>query len=200
MEALPPDAVQPPDRATWRKWLVQNHDRSKGVWLVRYKTATGKPRVEYNDAVEEALCFGWIDGQAKTLDTTRSMVWFAPRKPRSVWAKSNKERVERLVAAGLMHPAGLVKVEQAKADGSWSLLDAAENLEIPADLAEALAANPPAAAHFATFPPSVRKMIIGWILLAKRPETRAARVAETARLARENIRVTDERGRRREGR
>jgi uncharacterized protein YdeI (YjbR/CyaY-like superfamily) len=191
MAALPPSSIQPQGRAAWREWLEEHYDRSTGVWLVRYKRPTGKPRIDYEDAVEEALCFGWIDSTARTLDDKRSMIWFAPRKPKSVWATSNKKRVERLLAAGLMHPVGLAKVELAKADGSWNLLDSAENLEIPADLAAALAAYPSARANFEAFPASVKKMILGWIRLAKRAETRAARVSETARLASEGIRVNE---------
>lgn len=195
MTTLPPDAIQPENRAAWREWLERNHDRSTGIWLVSYKRATGKPRVEYEDAVEEALCFGWIDSTARRLDDERSMQRFTPRKSKTVWAASNKRRVERLLAAGLTRPAGLAKVEQAKADGSWSLLDSAENLEIPADLAAALAAYPPASTNFDAFPDSAKKSILGWIELAKRVETRAARVNETARLASQGIRVNEWRSR-----
>jgi uncharacterized protein YdeI (YjbR/CyaY-like superfamily) len=189
MTILPPDAIQPENRATWRRWLEEHHEQSTGVWLVRYKRHTEKPRIEYEDAVEEALAFGWIDSTARTLDDERSMIRFTPRRPRTGWAASNKKRVERLLAAGLMHPAGLAKVEMAKADGSWELLDSAENLEIPADLETALAAYPPARANFDAFPPSVRKMTLGWIQLAKRADTRAARVSEVARLAGQGLHV-----------
>lgn len=191
MTDLPPDAVHPEDRAAWRRWLAENHGRSPGVWLVRYKRQTGKPRIAYDDAVEEALAFGWIDSIARTIDDERSMVRFTPRKPRTAWAASNKKRVQRLFAAGLMHPAGLAKVEQAKADGSWELLDTAENLEIPADLEAALAAYPSARANFDAFPPSVQKMAIAWILVARRAGTRAARVNRTARLASEGRRINE---------
>jgi len=186
---LPPEAVQPQGRAAWRRWLDEHHEQSPGVWLVRYKKTTGKPRIEYEDAVEEALAFGWIDSTARPLDDERSMIRFTPRKPRTGWAASNKKRVERLLAAGLMHPAGLAKVELAKADGSWELLDSAENLEIPADLEAALAAYPSARANFDAFPATVRKMTLGWIQLARRADTRAARVSETARLASEGLRI-----------
>jgi uncharacterized protein YdeI (YjbR/CyaY-like superfamily) len=195
MPALPPGAIQPLCRADWRRWLEEYHERAAGVWLVRYKKPTGKPRIEYEDAVEEALCFGWIDSTAHTLDSERSMIRFAPRKPGSVWAASNKRRVERLLVAGLMRPQGLAKVERAKADGSWNLLDPAEDLEIPPDLAAAFAAYPSARANFEAFPASVRKMTIGWLQLAKRPETRAARVDEVARLAEEGIRIDRRNGR-----
>ena len=117
------------------------------------------------------------------------MLWFAPRKPGTGWSRHNKERIERLMAAGKMAPAGLAKVEAAKRDGSWNALDAVEALEVPDDLVQALAARPPAAQHFDTFPRSVKRGILEWISNAKKPETRAARIEETARLAAENRRA-----------
>ncbi|MHB1132363.1 MAG: YdeI/OmpD-associated family protein [Chloroflexota bacterium] len=180
---VPPNAVQPASRAEWRAWLEKNHGRKEGVSLVYYRKAAGKPQLVYDEAVEEALCFGWIDGRAGKLDDERSLLWFSPRRPGSGWAKSNKERVARLTAAGLMAPAGLVKVEAAKADGSWSLLDAVEALEMPPDLERALAGNPLARQNFDAFSRSVKRGILYWIVSAKRPETRARRVAETVRLA-----------------
>lgn len=189
MAEPPENSVHPLTRAEWRAWLEQHHGRAEGVWLVSYKQATGKPRVTYDEAVEEALCFGWVDSKGNKLDEERSMLWFAPRKLGSGWSRPNKERVERLIAAGLMTPAGMAKIEAAKADGSWSLLDAVENLEIPPDLAEALDAYPPAATNFAAFPPSAKRAILQWIVQAKTPATRAKRIAETARLAQENKRA-----------
>lgn len=186
---LPPDAIQPRTRAAWRAWLAEHHAGSTGVWLVTAKKATGEPRVEYEDAVEEALCFGWIDSVARTLDDTRSMLRFSPRKPGSGWSRPNKQRIERLAVAGLMTPAGQARIDAAKADGSWTKLDAVENLEVPEDLAEACAAYPHARAHFDAFPRSARRGILEWIAQAKRPETRAKRVAETARLAESNYRA-----------
>jgi uncharacterized protein YdeI (YjbR/CyaY-like superfamily) len=157
--------------------------------LVSYKQSTGKASFTYAESVEEALCFGWIDGQTRTLDEERGMQWFAPRRPGSVWAKSNKARVERLIAEGRMTPAGLAKIEAAQADGSWTLLDSVDRLEVPDDLAAAFDAYPDARAHFDAFPRSAKHMILGWIVTAKRPETRAKRIAETARLAQDNIRA-----------
>lgn len=185
----PENSVHPLNRDEWRAWLEQNHARPDGVWFVSYKKATGKPRVEYVDAVEEALCFGWIDSKAGTVDDERSMLWMSPRKPGTGWARTNKERVERLMADGRMAPPGLAKIEAAKQDGSWTALDAVEALEMPAELEQALAAYPDAARHFAAFPPSARKAILQWIASAKRPETRAARIDEAARLANENVRA-----------
>jgi uncharacterized protein YdeI (YjbR/CyaY-like superfamily) len=185
----PPDAVQPRTRDEWRAWLAVNHATSTGVWLITAKKATGQPRVEYDEAVEEALCFGWIDSVARTLDETRSMLRFSPRKPRSGWSRPNKIRIERLTAAGLMTPAGQARIDAAIADGSWTALDAVENLEVPEDLATACAAYPNARANFDAFPRSARRGILEWIVQAKRPETRARRVAETARLAQSNYRA-----------
>lgn len=188
--AAPPDnAIHPTTRAAWRKWLTEHHTRESGVWLISYKKSSGKPRFEYDEAVEEALCFGWIDSKPNKLDEERSMLWFAPRKARTGWSKPNKDRVERMIAAGLMTPAGQVKVDAAKRDGSWNALDAIEALEIPPDLVKALAAHKPAPANFDAFPRSVKRGILEWISNAKKPETRAKRVEETARLAKDNIRA-----------
>lgn len=183
------NAIHPLSRAEWRAWLTLNHARSQGVWLISYKKATGKPRFEYDEAVEEALCFGWIDSKPNKLDAERSKLWFAPRKPGTGWSKPNKERVERMIAAGLMAPAGLAKVEAARQDGSWFALDAVEALEVPPDLAAALAAYPAAQDNFAAFPRSARRGILEWISTAKTAATRARRVEETARLAQENQRA-----------
>ena len=191
--SLPPNSIQPTTLADWRAWLEANHQRAEGVWLISPRRAAGPAPFTYAEAVEEALCYGWIDGQAKTLDETRGMQWFAPRRAGSVWARSNKERVARLIAQGRMTPAGLAKIEAAQADGSWSLLESAERLEVPDDLAAALANYPDARAHFDAFPRSARFGILGWIALAKRPETRAKRIAETARLAQENVRANQSR-------
>jgi uncharacterized protein YdeI (YjbR/CyaY-like superfamily) len=185
----PENSVHPKTRAEWRAWLEQNHAQSAGVWLISYKKATGKPRFEYAEGVEEALCFGWIDGKANKLDDERSMQYYAPRKTGSGWSKSNKERVERLTEAGLMAPAGLAKVEAAKADGSWNALDAVDALEIPPDLQEALGENAAANGYFAAFPKSVKRAILEWIASAKKPETRSKRIEETVRLAAENQRA-----------
>jgi uncharacterized protein YdeI (YjbR/CyaY-like superfamily) len=167
-------------RADWRRWLAANHARSPGAWLVSWRTATGRPAVGYAESVEEALCFGWIDSIARTIDGERSRQLFSPRRPASRWSRSNKERVERLLAAGLMEPAGIAAVERAKASGAWTALDEVERLVVPGDLAAAFAAHPGSAEQWERFPPSARRAILAWILDAKRPETRARRIAETA--------------------
>lgn len=189
MTSPPLNSVHPESRTAWRAWLEQNHARAEGVWLISFKIASGKPRFEYDEAVEEALCFGWIDSKPNKLDDERSMLWFAPRKPGTGWSKPNKERVERMIAAGLMAPAGLAKIEAARQDGSWNALDAIEALETPPDLDEALSAYPAARGYFEAFPRSVKRGILEWIASAKTPATRSKRIAETARLANENIRA-----------
>jgi uncharacterized protein YdeI (YjbR/CyaY-like superfamily) len=143
--------------------------------------------MSYEDMIEEALCFGWIDGVARALDDERSMLWLAPRKHRSVWSLPNKARVERILARGLVHPAGLAKIEAAKRDGSWNALDTIDRLEVPADLLSALEATPPAAANFAAFAPYQKRGLLEWVRQAKRPETRATRIAEVTRRSAANV-------------
>jgi len=189
MKEAPLNSVHPLSRAEWRTWLAENHTRAEGIWLVSYKKATGRPRFDYDEAVEEALCFGWIDSKPNKLDEERSLLWFAPRKAGTGWSKINKERVEKLLAAGAMTPAGLAKVEAAKADGSWNALDSIETLETPPDLAAALAAYPTATAYFDAFPRSVKRGILEWIATAKTAATRTKQITETATLAAENKRA-----------
>lgn len=175
--------VGPFDRAGWRDWLVANHATAKGVYLVSWRRPSGRTSVPYDDAVEEALCVGWIDSSGKVIDEERSIQWFAPRRARSGWARSNKERVARLSAAGLMLPAGLAVVEEAKRSGMWALLDDVERLIVPEDLGAALAAVPSATANWEAFPPSARRAMLQWVVEARRPETRAKRIAEIAEKA-----------------
>ena len=172
----------------WRGWLSEHYGQDEGVWMVTYKKSSGKGHVGYNDAVEEAICFGWVDSKSKSLDDERTMLWFTPRKTGSAWSKSNKGRVTRLVASGRMMPAGLAKVESAKRDGSWNALDAIEALEVPSDLELAFANYPGSEDHFIAFPRWVKRGVLQWIASAKRPDTRARRVLETAQLAQKNER------------
>jgi uncharacterized protein YdeI (YjbR/CyaY-like superfamily) len=185
-EPVAPDGrpmVGPFDRAGWRAWLGANHATSNGVYLVSWRRATGRTSVAYEDAVEEALCVGWVDSTGRNLDAQRSIQWFSPRRARSAWARSNKERVARLIAAGLMLPAGLAAVEDAKRTGMWTLLDDVEDLVVPDDLAVALASSPPAPANWDAFPPSARRAMLQWIVEARRHETRARRIADIAEKA-----------------
>jgi uncharacterized protein YdeI (YjbR/CyaY-like superfamily) len=183
------DQVQADSRAAWSRWLATHHRRAQGVWLVTFKKTSGAAHLPYDDAVEEGLAWGWVDSKPRALDETRTMLWFAPRKPRTGWSRPNKERVARLIATGRMQPAGLAKVEAAKADGSWSKLDAVEDGVVPEDLAQALDGLGAARQHFDAFPRSVRRGILEWIEQARKPETRARRVHETATLAQRNERA-----------
>lgn len=173
------------NRAEWRAWLEENHVTAPGVWLVTDKKSSGKPYLSYEELVEEALCFGWIDSRGNTVDAERTKLLVTPRKRGSGWSRPNKARIERLVASGLMTPAGLAKIEAAKADGSWTSLDDIEAMIVPDDLDAALRADPEALAGWERFAPSVRKPLLQWIAFAKRPETRAKRVAETVAGAKE---------------
>jgi uncharacterized protein YdeI (YjbR/CyaY-like superfamily) len=185
----PEPSIHPFTRNDWRQWLKTNHAKATGVWLVSYKKATGKSRFEYAEAVEEALCFGWVDSKPNKLDAERSLLWFAPRKPKTGWSRPNKIRVEKMIKAGLMTNAGMLKVEQAKLDGSWSKLDAVENLTIPQDLVDAFKKHPNSAKNFEAFPRSAKRGILEWILNAKTAPTRTKRLEETARLAAVNQRA-----------
>jgi len=181
------------DRAAWRRWLERNHAPSGAVWLVLSKKGASKPTVGYEEAVEEALCFGWIDSKANSIDDERFKLWMAPRKPGSGWSAVNKRRIERLIEQDKLAPAGLAAIEAAKADGTWTLLDASHALTVPRDLAKAFKVHARAKANFAAFPPSTRRAILEWIDAAKKPETRAKRVEDTARLAERNERANQSR-------
>jgi uncharacterized protein YdeI (YjbR/CyaY-like superfamily) len=176
------ERFQPATRAQWRAWLEANHDRASGVWFVSYKQRTGKATVSYDDAVEEALCFGWIDGRMNPLDDERAMLRFSPRRPGGTWARSNKERVARLEAAGLMTEAGRRAIEAAKANGSWAALDDVEALVMPDDLATAVSAAG-GRSTFDGWTASARKMALGWVAQARRPKTRSSRIEQVARVA-----------------
>ena len=176
------EQVEVRSREALRQWLSENHHRPDSIWLITWKTHTDH-HLPWDDVVEEALCFGWIDSQPRKPDQDRSMIRLSPRKPGSGWSGVNKARVEALLAAGLMAPPGLAVIEGARRDGSWTALDSASRLSVPDDLVAALDARPGAAVNFAAFPPSARRSILEWIATAKRNETRASRVNETARLA-----------------
>ena len=177
------EIVEVSDRAAWRRWLAERHDQREAIWLVFHKKTSDGTSPSYEEAVEEALCFGWIDSTVNRLDERRTLQLFAPRKPRSTWSRSNRERVARLEGHGLLAPAGIAAIEVAKANGSWTALDAVERLEEPPDLAAALDADAAARESWNGFSPSSRKAILWWVTSAKRPETRAKRIDQTARMA-----------------
>ena len=173
------DRIEPDSVAQWSQWLADHHDHVRGVWLVSRRTAVDRA-FSYEEAVLEALRYGWVDSTQKPVDQTRSMMWFTPRRTGSVWTRINKGRIGRLEEAGLMEPAGAAAVAAARESGMWTLMDPVEDLVVPDDLAAAFAARPGSREHWESFSPSSRKMILTWIVLAKRPETRAVRVATTA--------------------
>ena len=174
------ELVEPNDVAAWSDWLARNHAVARGVWLVTPRNSSGQRTVDYEDAVVEALRYGWVDSTTRTLDDERGMMWFSPRRPSSGWASSNKRRIERLRAEGRLEPAGEAAVRVAQENGSWMLLDAVERLVVPDDLAVALADRPGAREHWDQCSPSARRMALTWIVQAKRADTRARRVAATA--------------------
>lgn len=171
------------DGAAWRAWLKEHYADTSVIWLVFRKKDSGAPSIDYETAVEEALCFGWIDSIIKKLDETSYARKFTPRKTDSKWSASNKARVKRLIAAGRMAPAGQRLVDEARASGRWDK-SAGPDIPpgLPAELTEALAANPLAAENFEALAPSYRKQYIGWVAVAKRAETRQRRVAESIAL------------------
>ena len=167
------------NRKDWRLWLSENHHKEKEIWLIYYKKHTGKQRVPYNDAVEEALCFGWIDSVVKTIDDERYMQKFTPRKPKSNWSDSNKKRIKKLIKAGEMTKAGLEKIEIAKINGTWDkTITSTNSFEMPVELENALDINESAKDFFNELTPSYRRQYIGWIASAKKEETKQKRVKE----------------------
>ena len=171
-----------------RTWLRAHHDRSPGIWLVTYKKAAGEKHLPYDEIVREALCWGWIDSKGRAVDEQRSSLLLTPRKPTSGWSRPNKLRVAELEASGRMAAPGRAVIEAAKASGTWTALDAVENLVEPGELTAALDAVPAACTNWAAFPRSTRRATLEWIYAAKRPETRDKRIAETVKLSARNER------------
>jgi uncharacterized protein YdeI (YjbR/CyaY-like superfamily) len=182
------EILDPGTRAAWRAWLARNHARTRGVSLTVYKKKDASGRLTYEEAVEEALCFGWIDSRTNSHDAQSFRVAVNPRRAGSTWSKLNKRRVEQLIAAKRMSPSGLAKIEDARRDGSWNSLDEVEAMVVPPDLGAALAAVPAALSSFEAFNQSYRKIILYWINSARRPQTRAARIEQTVKLSADNNR------------
>ena len=175
--------VHPQTVLQWRQWLLDNHQQTDGVWLISWRTATGRPRFSYEEAVIEALAVGWVDSVQVRIDDERSMLWFARRKPTSAWSRPNKERIALLESQGRLQPAGRAAVETAKANGAWTLLDDVENLVVPDDLDAAFGTVPGSRENWDAFPRSARRGILEWIVQAKTAPTRARRIGETAERA-----------------
>jgi uncharacterized protein YdeI (YjbR/CyaY-like superfamily) len=170
-------------REQWRAWFQEHHLSSKAVWLVSWKKHTGRPSLTYNEAVREAVAFGWVDSRPARLDDTRTMLYFTPRRTGSAWSRPNKLRVAELERAGAMAEQGRRVVAAARADGSWNLLDDVEELVVPPDLAAAFDRHPGAAQHWDAFPRSAKRGILEWIVQARTSATRDKRTEETAHLA-----------------
>ncbi len=175
------ELLTPPSRTDWREWLASNLDRQEGLWIVYRKKSSSLDGPVYDDLVEEALCFGWIDSQSRRVDADRMMQWFSPRRKGGLWSALNKNRIERLVRAGLMTEAGQARINEAKADGSWSQADEVDALVVPPDLQAALDDAPEATAAYQALTDSAKKQYLWWIHTAKRPATRANRIEETIR-------------------
>jgi uncharacterized protein YdeI (YjbR/CyaY-like superfamily) len=166
------------DAAAWRAWLTEHHATSTGVWVLRTRAGSDRELLTYLDAVRQALCFGWVDGTVRPMDEETVGIWFAPRRPSGGWAATNKARVIELEASGEMTDAGRAVIEAAKVTGMWAVLDGPEAGIEPPELTAALDAVPAARAQWDAFPPSARKMGLTSVAMAKRPETRAARIAK----------------------
>ena len=173
----------------WRTWLLENHEISSGIYLILYRVNSEIPSMRWEEAVRVALCFGWIDSTSKRIDEKKRQQLFTPRRSKSVWSKLNKTHIEDLIEKGLMHHSGLRKIEAAKNDGSWQVLDHVENLKIPEDLLAAFQNNSVAFKNYKNFSPSYRKSYLYWLNSAKRSATRNKRILEIIRLCGENIKM-----------
>jgi uncharacterized protein YdeI (YjbR/CyaY-like superfamily) len=174
--------VEPQTVEEWSAWLAAHHDRGSGVWLVSRRRAADRA-VSYEDCVVEALRWGWVDSTQKPVDEERTRMWFAPRRPVSVWTRPNKDRIARLEAEGRLESPGRAAVDAARANGNWTLMDAVDDRVVPDDLAAAFAARPGSRDHWDGFSPSAQKQMLAWIVTAKRDETRTLRVDATAEAA-----------------
>lgn len=182
------DQLYVTNRKEWREWLKKNHNKKETIWLIYYKKHTGKPRIPYDDAVEEALCYGWIDSTVKRIDEETFMQKFTPRKKNSIWSKLNKKRVEKMTKAGKMRKAGMDKIDEAKRNGEWDAANAIkDDVEIPLALEQALNRNRKAKDNFDNFAPSYRRNYILWVANAKRHETIDKRIEEVVKRAEKNI-------------
>ncbi len=173
----------------WREWLEKNHHSENSVWLILYHKDSGKASIYYDESVEEAICFGWIDSIAHKRDDESKYQFFAKRKPKSNWSKANRERAEKMIDQKLMTPNGQKLIDLARKTGTWDALVDVQNSVIPDDLQEMLNQNLAALENFLAFPPSSKRIILEWILNAKKTETRQKRIEETVNLAAENIKA-----------
>jgi uncharacterized protein YdeI (YjbR/CyaY-like superfamily) len=177
----------PTSQIDWREWLQQNYSSKQSIWLVCYTKKSNMPTLSWSEAVDEALCFGWIDSTRKTIDSESFIQFFSRRKPNGTWSKVNKEKIKQLIDAGLMREAGFESIEKAKQNGSWKILDEVEELIIPPDLEKAFESQTGSKDFFLSLSKSVRKAILQWLVLAKQPETRQKRISEIAERANQKL-------------
>lgn len=180
MKEPPLESFTPGSSRQWRAWLQKNHNKKQSVWLILYRKEADIPTVHWSDAVDEALCFGWIDSQRQSIDEEKFMQRFSVRKPNSTWSKINKQKIKRLTKEGLMTAAGLKVIEVARKNRSWSVLDEVEEHVIPKDLEDAFKKKAGSKNHFLSLSKSRRRAMLLSLALTKRPETRAARISKIA--------------------
>jgi uncharacterized protein YdeI (YjbR/CyaY-like superfamily) len=183
------EAIAAPTNKEWRAWLAKNGKEKDAVFLIIYHKDSPTASIGYKESIEHALCYGWIDSKAIKRDEESFYLTFTKRNPKSKWSTVNKERAERMIAEGLMTPEGQAMIDLAKETGAWDALEEAGNAVIPDDLQKAFDDNPKASEHFGKFPPSSKRLILEWILNAKRPETREKRIAQSVEMAANNERA-----------
>jgi uncharacterized protein YdeI (YjbR/CyaY-like superfamily) len=181
------ETICPQSRQQWRQWLQENHDKKQSIWLVYYKKKSNLPTVNWSEAVDEALCFGWIDSQKKSIDEEKYMQFFCRRKSNSTWSKVNKAKIQRLEEEGLITQAGFDSIETAKLNGSWTILDEVEELIIPEDLENEFQNRPGSKSYFLSLSMSDRRNILQWLVLAKRQQTRLMRIQKIGKLAAQKL-------------
>lgn len=177
----------PIDSRAWREWLMENHQTKQAVWIVFHKKSSEKKSITWSEAVDVALCFGWIDSKKISVDNETSHQYFSRRKPKSTWSKINKQKIIHLIENGLLHEAGHKSIEIAKENGFWTLLDEVEELIIPEDLDAEFATKPRAKAFYVSLSKSVKKAILQWIVLARQPQVRQKRITEIVECAEQNL-------------
>ncbi|SEJ19818.1 Uncharacterized conserved protein YdeI, YjbR/CyaY-like superfamily, DUF1801 family [Dyadobacter sp. SG02] len=183
------EAIPAPSNKEWRSWLAENGKKRDAVFLIIYHKDSPTPSIGYKESIEHALCYGWIDSKAMKRDEESFYLTFTKRNPKSKWSTVNKERAARMIAAGLMRAEGRKMIDLAKETGAWDALETAGNAVIPDDLQKAFDANAKAFEHFEKFPPSSKRLILEWILNAKRPETREKRITQSVEMAARNERA-----------
>lgn len=183
MNEVPKNSFCPSNKDEWREWLEKNHKKEESIWLIFYKKKSANFNLSWSQAVDEAICFGWIDSVKKSLDEERYIQYFTKRKPTSIWSKINKNKVETLTKQGLMSDAGLKCVRIAKENGSWTILDTVEKLIIPEDLEHKFQQYPNSKDYFQSLSVVIRKRLLYWVISAKKKDTREKRIGEIAEMA-----------------